>query len=204
MNERPNKQTAKRTNEWPFFFRPIVGLFPITLYGPLSTVITSPFVTGLTALVCPWVWSWTQSLAALCFRYFCRLVNIRLHFPHWNRSGSLSSPSDSCPEKKIWNELTTELTIPMVSWVQIPYRPKFFSGLIFTAAQVVYITARITFIHVFIRSSNIWLLYILSRLHYLKYITYDTLLLMPVSSFCSIIGFTKNAIREDLCQFVIG
>ena len=39
------------------------------------------------------------------------------------------------------------------------------SGLIFTTAQVVVITARITFIHVFIRSSNIWLSYILSRLY---------------------------------------
>ena len=33
----------------------------------------------------------------------------------------------------------------------------------FTTAQVVHITARITFIHVFIRSSNIWLSHILSR-----------------------------------------
>ena len=32
------------------------------------------------------------------------------------------------------------------SWVQIPYRPEFFSGLIFTTAQVVFITAKITFI----------------------------------------------------------
>ena len=40
----------------------------------------------------------------------------------------------------------------------------FFSGLIFSTAQVVHITARITFIHVFIRSSNILLSYILSRL----------------------------------------
>ena len=32
------------------------------------------------------------------------------------------------------------------SWVQIPYRPEFFSGLIFTTAQVVHITARIIFI----------------------------------------------------------
>ena len=34
---------------------------------------------------------------------------------------------------------------------------------LFTTAQVVHITARITFIHVFIRSSNIWLSHILSR-----------------------------------------
>ena len=34
-------------------------------------------------------------------------------------------------------------------------RPEFFLGLIVTAAEVVHITARITFIHVFIRSSNI-------------------------------------------------
>ena len=32
------------------------------------------------------------------------------------------------------------------SWVQISYRPEFFSGLIFTTAQVVFITAKITFI----------------------------------------------------------
>ena len=32
------------------------------------------------------------------------------------------------------------------SWVQIPYRPEFFSGLIFTTAQVVFITAKIAFI----------------------------------------------------------
>ena len=42
---------------------------------------------------------------------------------------------------------------------------EFFSGLIFTSAQVVLITARITFIQVFIRSSNIWLSYILSCMH---------------------------------------
>ena len=41
---------------------------------------------------------------------------------------------------------------------------KVFSGLIFTTAQVVHVSARITFIHVFIRSSNIWISYILSRL----------------------------------------
>ena len=34
-------------------------------------------------------------------------------------------------------------------------RPEFFSGLIVTAAEVVHITTRITFIHAFIRSSNI-------------------------------------------------
>ena len=32
------------------------------------------------------------------------------------------------------------------SWVQILYRPEFFSGLIFTTAQVVFITAKIAFI----------------------------------------------------------
>ena len=32
------------------------------------------------------------------------------------------------------------------SWVQIPYRPEFFSGLIFTTAQVVFMTANIAFI----------------------------------------------------------
>lgn len=65
----------------------------------IDHVNTSPFVTGLIVLDWP-ICSWTQSLAALCFRYFCRLVNMRLHFPHWNRSGSLSSPSDSCPTKQ--------------------------------------------------------------------------------------------------------
>ena len=32
------------------------------------------------------------------------------------------------------------------SWVQIPYSPEFFSGLIFTTAQVVFITAKIALI----------------------------------------------------------
>ena len=41
------------------------------------------------------------------------------------------------------------------AWVQIPYRPEFFAGHIFTTAPVVHITERITFIHVFIHSSNI-------------------------------------------------
>ena len=41
------------------------------------------------------------------------------------------------------------------AWVQIPYRPEYFSGLIITTAPVVHITERITFIHVFIHSSNI-------------------------------------------------
>ena len=45
-----------------------------------------------------------------------------------------------------------------------PYRPEFFSGLIFTTAWVVHITAKITFIHAFICSSNIWPSYILNRL----------------------------------------
>ena len=47
-------------------------------------------------------------------------------------------------------ELTSQLGAAPVSqrsWVQIPYGPEFFSGLIFTTAQVVHITARITFIH---------------------------------------------------------
>ena len=34
-------------------------------------------------------------------------------------------------------------------WVQIPYRPEFFSGLIFTTAQVVFIIAKIAFIFTF-------------------------------------------------------
>ena len=34
------------------------------------------------------------------------------------------------------------------SWVRIPYRSEFFSGLIFTIAQVVFITAKITFIQI--------------------------------------------------------
>ena len=46
---------------------------------------------------------------------------------------------------------------PVQAWM-------FFSGFIFTTAQVVCIIAKITFIHVFIRSSNIWLSYILNRL----------------------------------------
>ena len=60
--------------------------------------------------------------------------------------------------------MTSSAPVSQKSWVQIPYRPEFFSGLIFTTAYVVHITARITFIHVFIRSSNIWLSYILNRL----------------------------------------
>ena len=79
----------------PMKFRAKLGESLGINYGRLNT---SPFVTGLVVLRWP-VCSWAQSLAALCFRYFCKLVNIRLHFPHWNRSGSLSSPSDSCPAK---------------------------------------------------------------------------------------------------------
>ena len=52
--------------------------------------------------------------------------------------------------------MTSVILVSQRSWVQILYRPEFFffSGLIFTTAQVVHITARITFIHVFIGSSN--------------------------------------------------
>lgn len=57
--------------------------------------LTSPFVTGLATVLFPWIWT-LQSLDALCLRYFCKLVNICLHLPHWKRSGSLSSPSESC------------------------------------------------------------------------------------------------------------
>ena len=64
----------------------------------------------------------------------------------------------------MWNQLNDQLPVGLLaqlvkhcryslrSWVQIPYRPVFFSGLIFTTAQVVHIPARITFIHVLIRS----------------------------------------------------
>ena len=68
----------------------------------------------------------------------------------------------SSSENKAWKKFGAPVS--QRSWVQIPYRPEFFSGLIFTTAQVVYITASITFIHVFICSSNIWLSYILSRI----------------------------------------
>ena len=44
-------------------------------------------------------------------------------------------------------ELTSQLGVGPRSWVQILYRPEFFfSGLIFTTAQVVFITTKITFI----------------------------------------------------------
>ena len=36
------------------------------------------------------------------------------------------------------------------SWVQILYQPEFFSGLIFTTSSVVFITARITFIFLYV------------------------------------------------------
>lgn len=49
------------------------------------------------------------------------------------------------PEKKI--QACTAL-VSQKSWVHILYRPEFLSGLVFTAARVVYITARITFIQV--------------------------------------------------------
>ena len=50
------------------------------------------------------------------------------------------------------------------SWVQIPYRPEFFSGLIFTtcSSSVHYCEDRFH-IHVFIRSSRIWFSYIHSH-----------------------------------------
>ena len=41
---------------------------------------------------------------------------------------------------------------PIQAWI--------FSGPIFTTAEVVFITVKIAFVHVFIRSSNIWLSYI--------------------------------------------
>ena len=43
--------------------------------------------------------------------------------------------------------MTFAAPVSQRSWVQIPYKPKiFFSGLIFTTAQVVFITAKIAFI----------------------------------------------------------
>ena len=41
----------------------------------------------------------------------------------------------------------TSSLVSQWSWVQIPYRPEFFSGLIFTTAQVVFIIAKIAFIY---------------------------------------------------------
>ena len=43
--------------------------------------------------------------------------------------------------------MTSVIPVSQRLRVQIPYRPEFFSGLFFTTAQVVHITARITFIH---------------------------------------------------------
>ena len=45
----------------------------------------------------------------------------------------------SSSENKAWKKIQR-------SWVQILYRPEIFSGLIFTAAQVVFITVKITFV----------------------------------------------------------
>ena len=55
----------------------------------------------------------------------------------------------SSSENKAWKKIQAcTALVSQKSWVHIPYRPEFFSGLIFTTAQVVYITARITFIQV--------------------------------------------------------
>ena len=42
--------------------------------------------------------------------------------------------------------ICTGISEVMGSWVQIPYRPEFFSGLIFTTAQVVFNIAEVAFI----------------------------------------------------------
>ena len=74
--------------------------------------------------------------------------------------------------------MTSVILVSQRSWVQILYRPEFFfSGLIFTTAQVVHITARITFIHVFIHHSNIWLSYILSCLYFVVTISNQNIFL---------------------------
>ena len=55
----------------------------------------------------------------------------------------------SSSENKAWKKIQAcTALVSQKSWVHIPYRPEFLSGLIFTTAQVVYITARITFIQV--------------------------------------------------------
>ena len=53
----------------------------------------------------------------------------------------------SSSENKAWKKIQAcTALVSQKSWVHIPYRPEFLSGLIFITAQVVYITARITFI----------------------------------------------------------
>ena len=47
-------------------------------------------------------------------------------------------------------------SITEVNWVQILYRPEFFSGLIFTTAQVVFIIAKITFIFTSLSTVHIY------------------------------------------------
>ena len=49
-------------------------------------------------------------------------------------------------------KLSWQSTAPVSqrSWVQILYRPELFLGLIFSTAQVVFITAKITFIFMFL------------------------------------------------------
>ena len=47
-------------------------------------------------------------------------------------------------------------SIAEVNWVQILYRPEFFSGLIFTTAQVVFIIAKITFIFTSLSTVHIY------------------------------------------------
>ena len=43
--------------------------------------------------------------------------------------------------------MNSTASVSQRSWVQILYRPEFFSGLIFTTAQVVHITARVSDYH---------------------------------------------------------
>ena len=52
------------------------------------------------------------------------------------------------------------------SWVQIPYSPEFFSGLIFTTAQVVFITAKIAFIFMSLSAVQMYYFHIITFVYY--------------------------------------
>ena len=60
-----------------------------------------PLFTELVASHCGECCLFWQFFSCLCTKYLCRFVNICLHLPHWNRSGSSSSSLESCPTREV-------------------------------------------------------------------------------------------------------
>ena len=81
------------------------------------------------------------------FESFLLWIDQKRKLPRWSVILSLKKINNSCLDFSLkthycslrWMFYNRKSSVSQRSWVQIPYRPEFFSGLIFTTSQVVFL-----------------------------------------------------------------